>query len=126
MPPDTTYAGLQMAALHDVMEDFPLVTAETLRHLGYTEYVIYGASLLTHPCFLTYDEYITRLITSEDRNVLYVKLSDNTDNTCLKRRALCTESDQRWHIDRCEKVYYPTRRRLIEAIKNLTGEVIPQ
>ena len=72
----------------------------------------------------SYDNYIGKLIAAGSSNLLYIKIADNTDNICLKRRELLSPEDKAWHIDRCEKVYYPTRKRLLEALKNLTGEVL--
>ncbi len=120
LPADASYECNLSAALHDALEDFPLLDAGSLLGLGFPIEVVVNVAMLTHIVSAdTYDDYITKLITVGDRNLLLIKLADNTDNICLKRRALLSPEGQAWHIDRCEKVYYPTRKRLLEALERL-------
>lgn len=111
------------AALHDALEDLP-IDADFLLGMGYPANVVWMVQRLTHNANqCSYEDYISRLIAEACPGLLLVKLADNTDNICLKRRALLSPANKSWHIDRCERIYYPTRKRLVEAIKALTGEV---
>lgn len=125
LPPHANYFCQLGAALHDAMEDFPRIDAQTLLGLGYPPQVVTLVAQLTHLFDQeSYDDYISGIISAGSSNLLYIKLADNTDNICLKRRELLSPTDRAWHIDRCEKVYYPTRARLVAALKSLTGEVL--
>lgn len=112
-----------IAALHDSKEDNGL-TEGIITGL-FCSYTATKVAMLTHdPAVTGYDDYIDAMIAIGDPDVLHVKLADNTDNICPRRRSLLSETDRAWHVDRCERVYYPTRRKLIAAIKDITGEVL--
>jgi len=122
LPPHVGYHVRAAAAHHDTLEDFPMISISTLLGLGYSPQTVLMVKALTHEPEMSYDEYIDRLITMGDPGPLYVKLADNTDNICLKRRDQLSPEHRAWHVDRCTKVYYPTRTKLCAALKALTGE----
>ncbi len=120
LPADASEECKLAAALHDSLEDFPRLDSGTLLGLGYSVNVVFMVSMLTHRVsHETYEDYITKLIVTGDRDLLLIKIADNTDNICLKRRALLSPEAQAWHINRCNNVYYPVRKRLFNALERL-------
>jgi len=75
-----------MAHLHDTVED-TFATLEMLAALGVPREALYGIDILTHdsPSAL-YIDNIKRIISIGNRDVLVVKLGDNEDNSCPKRK----------------------------------------
>lgn len=65
--------------LHDVIEDSEW-TAEGLLQAGVKESVVSALQLLTHTDDLTYDEYIQRIMDSQNPIALKVKFNDLTHN----------------------------------------------
>lgn len=65
--------------LHDVIEDSDW-TADKLREAGVHESVVKAVELLTHTDDLTYDEYVQRIIDSNNPIAIKVKFNDLTHN----------------------------------------------
>jgi len=105
--------AIAAAYLHDVIEDTGR-TAADLRAAGFTERTCWLAQQLTHDKKLSYMEYIDRLISFKDIELLYIKLKDNDDNSNV---------NPVYVIDGWEvylRRYTKSKIKLIEAIITLT------
>lgn len=79
-----TYDEKIVGALHDVIEDCPEITYETLSDEGFTEELIFAVKCLTkHPTDIDYMEFIKK--TEQSRLAVSVKLNDLQDNMSLTR-----------------------------------------
>lgn len=79
--------------LHDVIEDTK-ITAKDLAILGFRESYIEAIMLLTKKAFETYDEYIDRLILSDNTVALDIKLADITHNMNEERLSGLIENEK--------------------------------
>lgn len=70
----------QVSLLHDVIEDCAAEFAEKIALAGFDERVTEALNLLTRTGGMTYRDYIERLISSENKIAIAVKLGDLTDN----------------------------------------------
>lgn len=75
------------AWMHDLIEDTPM-TLEDLAELGYHLEILDAVDLLTKRKGEKYPDYIDRLIASKNPIALAVKISDQIDNTAIKRFAV--------------------------------------
>lgn len=88
---------MQIAVLHDVVEDCPEWTLDTLRAAGFSERVLTGLSYMTKTEADAaagdegYYAYIRRMFGCLD--AMLVKISDLTDNTSLNRMKGQREKD---------------------------------
>lgn len=80
----STPDAMQVAVLHDVLEDTS-ATPEELRGSGIATHVVEAISLLTKPESISYAQYIVQL--SENELAKQVKLADIHDNYRLDRVA---------------------------------------
>lgn len=90
---------MQIAVLHDVVEDSPTVTLNTLITDNFSARVIRALRLLTHDKTEPYDEYIRRVASSRDAAL--VKLEDLRDNADITRLKGLREKD----FERIEKYH---------------------
>ena len=100
------------AWLHDIVEDTD-VTGGDLLEMGYSETVVNAVLLLTKPKKMPYAEYIDSLIASGDERAIRVKLSDNLDNTDLKRWVYLNP----FAAQALQKRYAGVKEKLIGALK---------
>ena len=77
--------------------------------------IVKGVALLTKTEFETYSNYIDVLVNNGSIDALYVKKADLEDNMNLSRLKEVTERD----INRLEKRYIPTWRKVVNRIKEL-------
>lgn len=76
---------MQMAILHDVVEDCSEYSLEYLASLGFSDRVIAALDLLTHKKEDSYDAYIDKIATNKDAILIKIQdLRDNADITRLK------------------------------------------
>lgn len=100
--------------LHDVLEDTK-ITAKDLAVLGFRESYIEAVSLLTKLENESYDEYIKRLILSNNPVALDIKLADLTHNMNEERLSkLSIESREK-----LLKKYIPAKIKIEERRKEL-------
>lgn len=111
---DVSEDAMLMGLLHDVIEDKG-VEAKTLQAMGYPMNVIEGVIYLTRLEGVPYNFYIDLLIEKGNLDVLYVKKADLEDNMNLSRLKEVTERD----INRLEKRYIPTWKKVVKRIKEL-------
>ncbi|MDB6135634.1 MAG: metal dependent phosphohydrolase [Verrucomicrobiales bacterium] len=76
--PDAKIAAL----LHDVVEDTDM-TFEQLEQAGFSAEVMATVRLLTHESSVSYDDYVTAIITNP--TAVEVKLADLEDNSSIQR-----------------------------------------
>lgn len=85
---------MQIAILHDVVEDSKEWTLERLREEGFSDRVITALTLLTHNPEESYEDYIKKIATNADS--LRIKLEDLRDNSDITRlKGLCGKDFQR-------------------------------
>ena len=82
---------LQIAVLHDVIEDNKHYTYAGLREAGLSERVIAGVRALTKIPGQTYDEYKAQVMANRDAVV--VKMADLRHNTDIRRLKGVTQKD---------------------------------
>ena len=71
---------IEVALLHDVLEDCPHVTEEDLLTLGISEDVVEAVKILTRDKSMTYAEYIESVKKSGNSWAIAVKLADLKTN----------------------------------------------
>lgn len=104
---------MQIAILHDVIEDDPNVTFDSLKEKGFNERVISALKLLTHQRGQSYVDYVKGMFDNLD--ALLVKREDLRDNSDITRMKGLREKD----VERMRK--YMTVFKLIDdRIKELT------
>lgn len=103
---------MQIAILHDVVEDDPSWTLEELLEAGFDPRVVNALECLTHRENESYGDYIKRVATNED--AIRVKIEDLRDNSDITRLKGISPKD----IKRMEK-YHRSFLFLQNAMKNL-------
>ena len=86
--------------LHDVLEDTE-TTREDLLEMGYSEFTVSTIEILTRGAKEDYDDYIERIIKSNNKIALEVKLADLKHNMDISRIKNPTPKD----LERVEKRY---------------------
>ena len=90
---------MQMAVLHDVVEDCPDWSLGELLDEGFSTRVISALQCLTHDEFVPYEDYIEKIGTNID--AIRVKKEDLRDNSDITRLKGVTEKDllrmQKYH-----------------------------
>lgn len=77
--------------LHDLIEDTD-VTKEELLQMGFDKEVVEIVDIVTNDCS-TYDEFIDKIILSNNKDAIKVKLSDMEDNMDESRLSKIKEED---------------------------------
>ena len=103
---------LQIAWLHDVIEDTPY-GSEHLRAEGFSERVVQGAFALSNRSKVLYPAFIAGIATHAPFAAILVKLSDNEDNADAVRLAELDEA-MRTHL---LAKYEPSMSMLREAAR---------
>ena len=104
--------GMQIAWLHDVVEDTPYTSADLVRE-GFSYEVSYGVEYLTKEAGRPYKDEIVSLCRNAPLPVLLVKLSDNEDNADPERLAKLDEATRA----RLLAKYEPSTAMLREAAR---------
>ena len=100
--------------LHDIIEDKGF-HAEDLRKLEFSEEVIEAVLLVSRRKDETYKEFIERILKSNNKLALRVKIADMTNNMDLSRIKNPTEED----IRRVEEKYKKEYKRLIKKMEEI-------
>lgn len=111
-----TYESKIAGLLHDILEDTEC-SEYTLLSQGIPTDVVEAIKLLTKKDSEKYNDYIERLINSENNIALEVKLSDLSHNMDLSRLKVVTEKD----LNRVEKRYKPTKEKILKALQIQTN-----
>lgn len=82
-----------VALLHDTLED-TIITKEDLINLGYPNEIIKSLDLLTKKDNEKYDDFIQRIINSEDVSALRVKKADMENNMNEERMQKLSEDER--------------------------------
>lgn len=99
-----------IAVLHDLLEDCPEWTANTLRSEGFSEEIVVAIECLTKRPGEPYTDFIDRVCTN--RWAMYVKLHDLHDNLDPSRLAQLDEAT----ADRLRNKYVPAQSRILHAL----------
>lgn len=103
-----------VALLHDIIEDTD-ITKEDLIEMGFLEEIVEAVDILSRREKETYNDFILRIISSNNPLAIRVKIADLEDNMDLTRISNATQKD----IDRVNKRYKPAYNSLILAAKKL-------
>lgn len=98
--------------LHDTLEDIEGMTVEDLRYIGIPEDIIEIVVLVTKQKGLTYDEEITKIISSGNAHAMRLKKADMQDNMDKVRMSMLEEHVQK----RLKAKYGPQIKRLMNAV----------
>lgn len=103
---------MQIAILHDVVEDSDDWSVDRLRQEGFSDRVLSALELLTHESDLSYEDYVKKISTNLD--AARVKLEDIRDNSDVTRLKGLREKD----FKRMEK-YHRAYLFLKNALENM-------
>ena len=107
----------KIALLHDIIEDTEM-TEGKLRDM-FDDEVVDAVVLLTKDKSMTYEEYINRLIGSNNIHAIRVKKADIENNIDLSRLKEITLKD----IQRLEKRYIPTYYKIYNKLTELENDL---
>ncbi len=100
-----------VALLHDIVED-TIITEEDLLWMNFPQSIINSILLVTKKEEENYEEFIERLIQSNNKDALMVKKADMENNMDLSRIPIVTEEDKK----RVEKKYKPNYQKVINQL----------
>lgn len=100
--------------LHDVLEDTD-TTRDDLIKMGYSERIVSAIETLTRKKGEDYNDYIERIIASNDEDALNVKLADLNHNMDISRIKNPTFKD----VDRIEKRYRPAYIKISNKLEEM-------
>ncbi len=106
--------------LHDVIEDIDFVDEEYLLKLGFSKEVVQIVSIITKRENESYNDYINRLIQSDNLNVLHIKKADLEHNMNLERINNPTIKDR----ERNRVKYQPNYQKIMNKIKEMENDYI--
>jgi len=107
-----------LALLHDVFEDSPTTSPDSVIERGVSAETVRSALLLRHPCGESYRRYIERLCESGDVAAIRVKLLDLENNIGAKLPERFSADRHETHRQRVEK-YQLAQLVLSEALARL-------
>ena len=100
--------------LHDVLEDTD-ITRDDLIKMGYSEHIVSSIETLTRKKGEDYNDYIERIIESNNKDALNVKLADLNHNMDISRIKNPTVKD----VDRIEKRYRPAYIKISNKLEEM-------
>ena len=98
--------------LHDILED-TLLTKKDLLNMGFSQEIVDTVFLLTHSKSISYNEYIDRIIQSNNKVAMYIKKIDMENNMDLTRLTNTTEKD----VKRVNEKYKPNYMKIVKALE---------
>ena len=104
--------------LHDLLED-TIITESDLKKIGFSEDIIETLLLITRKEDELYDEYIDRILESNNMIAINVKALDMENNMDLSRIKNPTPKD----LSRCENKYKPQYERIINYLREKENEI---
>lgn len=102
-----------VALLHDAIED-TYITEEVLLEMGFPGFIVEAVSILTIRKNEEYDNYIKRIIASNNKLVLSVKKADMEDNMKEERLIKLDESEKQRLLNKYTNNY----KLICEAFEN--------
>lgn len=93
-----------VALLHDIVEDTE-VTLDDLREIGYSKEIVDAVDILTHRKGFTHDQYIDKVIGSNNQLAIKVKKADVEDNKDENRLSELEEETQKRLKERYKIAY---------------------
>lgn len=108
------YEEKVVGLLHDVIEDTPLNLCD-LEYLGYPKEIVKSISILTHNKDISYEEYINRILKSNDKTAIRVKYADMTHN-CDKKRLSSLSFELKHKLEKKYDIPYKKLTKKIEKI----------
>ena len=112
----SSYLEKIVALLHDIVEDTD-ITYEDLKDFGYNDEIISILTFLTKKKGEYYNDYIDRIINSNNIHVLNIKLSDLKHNMDITRIKNPTINDYERISKRYERAYIKIKNKLDEMEK---------
>ena len=100
-----------VALLHDIIED-TMITKEDLLWMNFPQSIVDSVLLVTKREEEIYEEFIERLIQSNNKDALMVKKANMEHNMDLSRIPMVTEEDQK----RVEKKYKPNYQKIMNKL----------
>lgn len=104
--------------LHDLLED-TIITEEDLKLIGFSDKVVNALSIITKDDNEAYEEYIDRILESNNMIAINVKVVDMENNMDLSRIKNPTPRD----FNRRENKYKPNYQRIINYLKEKENEL---
>ena len=104
--------------LHDLLED-TIITEKDLKKIGFSDEVIEALLLITKKDDELYNEYIDRILESNNMIAINVKAIDMENNMDLSRIKNPTSSD----FNRLENKYKPQYEKIINYLKEKENEI---
>lgn len=108
------YEEKVVGLLHDVIEDTPLNLCD-LEYLGYPKEIVKSISILTHNKDIPYEEYISKILKSNDKTAIRVKYADMTHN-CDKKRLSSLSFELQHKLEKKYDIPYKKLTKRIEKI----------
>lgn len=109
------------ALLHDALEDTK-ITEQQLRDLGISDRTLQIINSVTHDRNMSYDEYINKIIESDDLDVIVLKYTDMKHNLLESRLALLNERMREKLLSKYSQYFEKLKDKLSE-IKNRKSEI---
>ena len=100
--------------MHDILEDTDM-TSEELLKMGYSDHIVSSIEVLTRKEKEDYNDYIERIIASNNKDALSVKLADLNHNMDISRIKNPTVKD----VDRIEKRYRPAYIKILNKLEGM-------
>ena len=98
--------------LHDVIED-TIITANDLIQIGFDNEIVDVVSIVSRNDNESYNDYIDRILRSNNDKAINIKIVDIKHNMDLSRIENPTEKD----IERIERKYKPQYKKIINYLK---------
>lgn len=104
--------------LHDLLED-TIITEEDLKDMGFSEKIIKAISIITKSDSEPYNEYIDKILKSNNVIAINVKAIDMRHNLDISRIKNPTEKD----LERIVKRYKPNYERIMNYLKEKENRI---
>lgn len=104
--------------LHDLLED-TIITSEDLKDMGFSEKIIKAISIITKGENEPYNDYIDKILESNNIIAINVKAIDMKHNLDITRIKNPTEKD----LSRIETKYKPNYERIIKYLKEKENQI---
>lgn len=104
--------------LHDLLED-TIITSEDLKDMGFSEKIIEAISIITKSDDEPYNDYIDKILESNNIIAINVKAIDMRHNLDISRIKNPTEKD----FNRIEKKYKPNYKKIQNYLKEKENQI---
>ena len=104
--------------LHDLLED-TIITENDLKDMGFSQKIIKAISIITKSDSEPYNEYINKILKSNNVIAINVKAIDMRHNLDISRIKNPTEKD----LERIEKRYKPNYEKIMDYLKEKENQI---